>query len=314
LRVVFFGTPAFAVPSLEALLDAGETVALVVTRPDRPVGRHAAPVPSPVASAAAARGLRIARPERLKGNAELLDEIAGIAPDVGVVVAYGRLLPTELLGIPRHGFVNVHASLLPRWRGASPVSAAILAGDPETGVVTMRVEPELDSGPVYLHRHLPIGDAEDAASLGGRLAAQGASLLAETLRGLEDGRLLPTPQTGEVTFSRPLKREDGEADWSLPAVDLERRLRAYTPWPGLFTFFEGVRVKILEARVGPTLAAEPGELRISSGRALIAAGRGSSLELLKAQREGRPAVTGLELARALPVGARLGVRKAPAVS
>jgi methionyl-tRNA formyltransferase len=312
LRVVFFGTPAFAVPSLEALLEAGESIDLVVTRPDRPVGRHAEPVPSPVAAAAAARGLRIARPERLKGNRELLGEIARIAPDAGVVVAYGRILPTELLAIPHHGFVNVHASLLPRWRGASPVSAAILAGDPETGVVTMRVEPELDSGPVYLHRHVRIGPAEDAASLGRRLAVEGASLLAETLRGLERGTLRPSLQTGEATFTRPLQREDGEADWGLPAEALERQLRAYSPWPGLFTFSGGTRVKILAARVGPPLAAEPGELRIEGGRALVGAGGGSSLEILRAQREGRPAVTGVELARALPGGSRLGARRAGA--
>lgn len=312
MRVVFFGTPAFAVPSLEALLEAGESVALVVTRPDRPVGRHAAPVPSPIAAAADSRGLRIARPDRLRWNTELLEEIARLAPDVGVVVAYGRLLPPELLDIPRYGFVNVHASLLPRWRGASPVSAAILAGDPETGVVTMRVERKLDSGPVYLERHTAIGPTEDAASLSGRLAVEGASLLTETLQGLHRGTLHPRPQAGEVTFCRPLEREDGEADWSMLAVDLERRLRAYTPWPGLFTFSDGVRVKILAARVGPALPAEPGEVRIEAGRALVAAGAGTSLELLRVQRAGRPPVTGLELVRGLAKGARLGSRKAPA--
>ncbi|MFN2385405.1 MAG: methionyl-tRNA formyltransferase [Thermoanaerobaculia bacterium] len=314
MRVVFFGTPAFAVPSLEALLEAGESVALVVTRPDRPVGRHATPVPSPVAAAAASRGLPVARPDRLRGNRELLDEIARIGPDVGIVVAYGRLLPRELLDIPRRGFVNVHGSLLPRWRGASPVSAAILAGDSETGVVTMRVEPELDSGPVYLRRRVAIGAAENAETLGRRLAVEGASLLVETLRGLDRGTLRPTPQAGDVTFTRPLKREDGEADWDLPAGELERRLRAYTPWPGLFSFSNGIRVKILEARLGPPLAAEPGELRIAGGQALVGAGRGTSLEILRAQREGRPPVTGLELARALPPGSRLGVRQSPAAS
>lgn len=311
MRVVFFGTPAFAVPSLEALLEAGESVALVVTRPDRPVGRHAAPVPSPVAAAADSRGLRIARPDRLRRNTELFEEIARIAPDVGVVVAYGRLLPPELLDIPRYGFVNVHASLLPRWRGASPVSAAILAGDPETGVVTMRVEPELDSGPLYLERRAVIAPGEDAASLSQRLAVEGASLLTETLRGLHRGTLHPRPQAGEVSFCRPLEREDGEADWSMPAEALERRLRAYTPWPGLFTFSGDLRVKILAARVGPALAAEPGEVRIEAGQALVAAGAGTSLELLRVQRAGRPPVTGLELVRGLPAGVRLGTGKSP---
>src|SRR5512142_2162291 len=152
LRAVFFGTPEFALPSLAALLDEGVEVPLVVTQPDRPVGRHSAPRASPVARLAESRGVPVARPERLRGNTEILERVRRIAPDAGVVVAYGKLLPAELLDVPRLGFVNVHASLLPRHRGASPVQAAILAGDRETGVVTMQVVPELDAGPVYLER------------------------------------------------------------------------------------------------------------------------------------------------------------------
>src|SRR5262245_43656443 len=165
MRAVFFGTPEFAVPSLEAIVAAGIDVPLVVTQPDRPVGRHSTPVPSPVAKAAAERGMRVEKPERVKGNAGLFDEIRKLGPDDGVVVAYGKILPKELLEIPRLGFVNVHASLLPKFRGASPVAAAILAGEEETGVATMRVAEELDAGPVYLARKTAIQPGEDAGSL-----------------------------------------------------------------------------------------------------------------------------------------------------
>lgn len=306
MRAIFFGTPDFAVPSLEAMLESGVGVDMVVTRPDRPVGRHSRPVASPVARLAQRRGLRVTNPERVRSNEALRAEIRALRPDVGVVVAYGRILPSELLEIPRHGFVNVHASLLPRWRGAAPVAAAILAGDSETGVVTMRVEEELDAGPLYLERRTAIGASETATTLSGRLAIEGGSLLVETLRGLEGGTLAGRAQQGEATFCRPLRREDGEADWSRPADELERRLRAFTPWPGLFTFLGEDRIKILEARVGPPFGGHPGDVRVEGERPLVAAGGGTSLEVLRAQRAGRSAVSGSELARSLPPGARLG--------
>ena len=306
MRAVFFGTPDFAVPSLEGLLAAGVSVELVVTRPDRPVGRRAEPIPSPIARLAAARGIGVARPARVRDNGELLAEIAGGRPDVGVVVAYGRILPRPLLEIPRLGFVNVHASLLPRWRGASPVAAAILAGDRETGVVTMRVEEALDGGPLYLEKRVSIGADATAASLGRRLAADGAALLVETLRGLQAGTLAPRPQRGEATFCRPLAREDGEADWSRPAEELERRLRAFTPWPGLFTFAGGERIKLLEGRVGPGCEGAPGAVSVAGDRALVCAADGTSLEIVRAQRAGRSPVRGIELARSLRPGTRLG--------
>ena len=251
MRAVFFGTPDFAVPSLTALLDAGVEVPLVVTQPDRPVGRHAAPLPSAVARAAEARGIPVEKPERLRGNEDLLRRIGDLAPDVGVVVAYGKLLPNPLLALPRLSFVNVHASLLPKYRGASPIQAAILAGDRETGVVTMRVVEELDAGPIYRQRRVPIGEREGADSLTRRLAAAGGEILVETLHDLADGSAEASPQKGEPSYCKPIRREDGEVDWTLPAVELERRLRAYTPWPGLFTFLGEERVKILAADAGP---------------------------------------------------------------
>ena len=307
MRAVFFGTPEFAVPSLAALRDGGIEVPLVVTQPDRPVGRRSTPVPSPVARLAGELGIAVEKPERLRGNTSVFDRVLGLAPDAGVVVAYGKILPNDLLEIPRLGFVNVHASLLPKFRGASPVAAAILAGETETGVTTMRVIEELDAGPVYLTRRTAIHPGEDAASLSKRLAELGAPLLVETLRALEAGTLEATPQSGEASFCRTIRREDGEIDWTLEAGELVRRLRAYTPWPGLHTFLGEERVKILDLAPGPPVPGEPpGSVRVEDNRPLVSAGGGSSVELRSVQRAGRQPITGKEFARSLAKPLRLG--------
>lgn len=307
MKAVFFGTPQFAAPSLEALLSCAE-VELVVTQPDRPVGRHSRPIPSPVAERAEKAGLEIARPERLRGNREFQTRLEQIAPDVGVVVAYGRILPAEILAVPRLGFVNVHASLLPRHRGAAPVQAALLAGDSETGVVTMRVVEELDAGPLYLARRVPIRPSDDAGLLSHRLSQEGAELLVETLLALERGVLEPVPQRGEPTFSRPLRREDGEVDWTAPAEEIARRLRAFSPWPGLYTFLGNERIKLLAAEaLASGSAPPPGSLVREGERALVGAGGGTALLLRRVQREGRTPVSGAEFARGLPrLPAKLG--------
>jgi methionyl-tRNA formyltransferase len=308
LRAVFFGTPAFAVPCLEALIESGFEVPLVVTQPDRPAGRHAKPLPSPVARKAAALRIAAVKPERLRGNAEILEAVRVSGADVGVVVAYGMILPGALLDVPRLGFVNVHASLLPRHRGASPIQAALLAGDSETGVVTMRVVEELDAGPIYLARCVPIEPREDAGSLSARLAGLGAGLLVETLRGLEKGTLAAKPQEGEPSFCRPIRREDGEVDWTLAAAAIERRLRAYTPWPGLYTFLGRTRIKILEAEPGPSGTSEqPGTVWAEAGRLLAAAGGGTTLRLERVQRAGRTPVSGADFALAARLPGRFGL-------
>jgi len=305
LRAVFFGTPEFAIPSLAAMLEAGLEVPLVLTQPDRPAGRHATPRPSPVALLAESRGIPVAKPERLRGNQEILERIRQVAPDVGVVVAYGKLLPSALLEVPCLSFVNVHASLLPKYRGASPVQAAILAGDRETGVVTMKIVEELDAGPIYLERRVPIGERENAGSLSGRLAVAGAQILIETLRGLEVGTIQARPQTGEPSFCRPIRREQGKVDWTLPAAALERRLRAYTPWPGLYTFLGNERIKIVSAGLGPSGRQEaPGTFWTEGGKLLAAAGQGSSLELGVLQRESRKPVSGADFALGVKVPGR----------
>ena len=302
MRIVFFGTPRFAVPSLSALLGAHFEVPLVVTQPDRPVGRSGRPQPSPVSSIAEERGIPVEKPARVRGNAAFLDTLRDARPDVIVVVAYGKILPDEILDLPPKGCVNVHASLHPRHRGASPVQAAILAGDRETGVATMRIVSELDAGPIYLARKVAIGDSEDAAALSDRLARAGAELLIETIRGLESGVLEPHPQAGEPTFSRPLTREDARVDWNRPAAEIERRLRAFTPWPGLYGILAGQRVKLIELeRAAPAeRESEPGTLRAEDGWPVVTAGQGSALVLRKVQRAGRKPVTGREFLDGLP--------------
>jgi methionyl-tRNA formyltransferase len=310
LRAVFFGTPDFAVPSFERLSKIAE-VPLVITQPDRPVGRRSAPKPSPVSEAAEAFGIPVAKPVRLKDNAVFLSALQAANPDVAVVVAYGRILPSSVLDLPRLGAVNVHASLLPRHRGASPVQAAILAGDSETGVATMKIVEELDAGPVYRMRRTRISPDESAGALSARLAGMGADLLAETLEGLEAGALEAEPQEGEPTYCRPIRREDGEADWTLPGEDLVRRLRAFTPWPGLFTFLGSERIKILSAAAGRTgLRGTPGDLREEDGGAVVLAGGGSSLSVRELQREGKKPVTGVQFLAGLRGPARFGPRRA----
>ncbi len=303
--VVFFGTPEFAVPSLAALLDAGFPVPLVVTQPDRPVGRRAEPRPSAVARFAVERGLAVEKPERIRGNGPFAERLRATRADALAVVAYGRLLPADLLALPRLGGINVHASLLPKHRGASPVQAAILAGDRETGVVTMRMEEGLDTGPVYLERRTPIGERETAGDLSARLARSGGELLVETLRALASGTLSPAPQRGEATSCRTIRREDGAVDWSLDAAELLRRLRAYSPWPGLYTFLGDERVKILEADADSAPGdGDPGAFRLREGRLVAAAGGGTALVLERLQRAGRNPVTGAEFARSVSLPGR----------
>ena len=237
----------------------------------------------------------------MRVNTAFLSELTAARPDAAAVVAYGRILPAEVLAVPRAGCINVHASLLPKYRGASPIQAALLAGDRVTGVVTMRMEEELDAGPIYLERRVTIEPGENAGALSERLAREGAALLVETLRRLGSGDLRARPQTGEPSFCRPIRREDGRIDWALPAEAIERRLAAYTPWPGVFTFLGRERVKLLEARRAPAADGHPpGTVLASGGSALVAAGEGTALKLVRVQRAGKKAVSGEEFLRGLP--------------
>ena len=307
MNLVFFGSPEFAVPSLERLVsEPGTRVSLVVSQPDRPVGRSRELRPPPVARRARELGLPVLQPETVR-NAGFAARIREEAPDAVVVVAYGKILPPEILEIPRLGCVNLHASLLPRHRGASPVQAAILAGDRMTGVATMRMTAGLDEGPVYLHRHVRIGGDEDSGSLSERLSRAGADLLAETLRGLEASKLVPVAQRGEPTYCRTLRRGDGEIDWTKPAGEIVRASRAYSPWPGLFTFQGAERVKILGARPGPSSPGRlPGELFEKDGAVAVACGAGTSIAPVRLQREGRKPASAEEFLRGRAGAVRFG--------
>lgn len=259
--IVFMGTPDFAAETLRALLAAGERVTAVVTQPDRPKGRGQAPAPPPVKVLAEAHGIPVAQPEKIR-TPDFEAWLRAAAPAYVVVVAYGRILPANVLAVPPGGCVNGHASLLPRWRGASPIQWAIVNGDAETGITTMLMDEGLDTGPMLLRRAIPIGPDEDAASLHDRLAALGGALMVETLRGLRAGTLRPTPQPAEgATYAPILKKEDGAVDWRRPAARIHDQVRGLTPWPGAYTHLRGQYLKLLEtARVDAAAAGEPGAI------------------------------------------------------
>jgi methionyl-tRNA formyltransferase len=291
-RILFFGTPDFAVPTLAALVAAGRPPVLVVTQPARPAGRGQRLQDSPVARWAREHGLPVATPERVRDPA-FLEAAAALAPDVAVVVAFGQIFPRALLELPRHGCVNLHASLLPRWRGASPIQAAVAAGDARTGVTTMLMEAGLDTGPILLEEATEIGPDETAGELSRRLAEAGGGLMVRTLQALERGGLVPRPQgAAGATYAPRLTRESGRVDWSLTAPEIHHRLRAYTPWPGLTAGLREEPVKIVAAAVLDEGAeAAPGTfLGLRGGRLAVACGDGTVLGLAELQRPGKRAL------------------------
>jgi methionyl-tRNA formyltransferase len=244
MRIVFFGSPGFAVPSLEALVASRHEVVAVVTQPDRPAGRGHAETPPPAKQAALARGLPVLQPEKVS-DPEPLAAIQALAPDAFVVAAYGQILRQRLLNVPPRGTLNVHASLLPRWRGASPVAAAIMAGDEVTGVTLMQMVRALDAGPMLARVETPISPHDTTGTLEPRLAVAGAELLAKNLGAWLEGRLAATPQDESlVTYAPQIRRTDALLDWHLPAVDLWRRVRAFHPWPVAYTRWRGEDVRI----------------------------------------------------------------------
>lgn len=303
--IVFFGTPEFAVPSLEALAAAGLAPTLVVTRPDRPIGRGRVVDSPPVAKRAHELGLAVAQPERLRDSG-FMSWLADLAPDLAVVVAYGRIFPADLLVLPRRGCLNVHASLLPRHRGASPIQAAILAGDTNTGVTIMKMAEGLDTGPILAQLATTLDPAETTAELSSRLAVLGADLLVQTVPGWLAGTTSAREQdSAGVTVAPLVHKADGVVDWREPAALLARRLRAYTPWPGLTATLAGEPVRLLAAT--PSLEVDhettPGSILSVAGEALlVAAGSGSVLVVQGLQRPGRRALSGRDFAN----GERLG--------
>jgi len=285
MRVVYFGTPDDAVRPLRALLDAGHEIALVVTQPDRRRGRGNATTPSPVKAAAEELGVPVRTPDRAR---ELVDELVALRADAGVVVAFGQLLPASVLSTMRLGFLNLHFSLLPRWRGAAPVERAILAGDAETGVTIMQMDEGLDTGAILLAQAVPITAATTAGGLQETLAALGARLVVEALHLAAAGRLQPQPQPeAGVTYAAKLSREEGRLDWRRPAALLERKVRALNPWPGVWFELGPERIKVLAAALAPAAApAPPGT--VLDDALTIACGEGALRPLLL-QRPGRVA-------------------------
>lgn len=303
MRVVFLGSGRFAVASLEALVEAGHELLAVVTQPDRPQGRGRRLAAPPVKPVAAALGLRLLQPPRVR-DAEAVAALRGLGADLHVVVAYGQLLPTPLLEIPPRGTINVHASLLPRYRGAAPVQWAIVDGADETGVTTMLLDEGLDTGPILLQRRTPIGPEETGEELEARLARLGAELLRETLLTWSEGEPRPTPQDPErASHARRIRKEDGVVRWSEPAGTLERKVRGFHPWPGMTAAAAGRSLKILRARVEPDGPGEPGVVvAVDDEGIVVGCGAGSRLRLRQVQPESRHAMP----AAAFAAGARLG--------
>ena len=296
-RIIFMGTSGFAVPALSGLVEAGLQVVAVYTQPDRPAGRGRRLLPSPVKQWAERQGLPLLQPASVR-SAGAVEELRALRPDVIVVAAYGKLLPQVLLDIPPRGVVNIHPSLLPRYRGASPIVAAILGGDEVTGVTVMLVDAGLDSGPTLAQRREPISATDTAESLGHRLARRGGELLVETLPSWLSGELEPKPQDdSEATYCQRIRKEDGKIDWSCGAEELWRRLRAFQPWPGFFTFWRGGVLKLLEGSPLERPAAPPGmvvPVELENGPGIgITTGRGI-LVVQRLQPEGRRPMTAQE--------------------
>ena len=291
MKVVFFGTPDFAVPTLEHLLASSHEVALVVSRPDRPVGRRQVITSPPVVERARDRGLDLMQPKNLKAS-EIDARLSEIQVDAAVVVAYGKMIPARLLEIPRHGFVNLHPSLLPRHRGPSPIQWALVCGDRATGATTMQLDEGMDTGPILLQTRVSIEDGETASMLSDRLAEIGAELIVKTLDELESGTATPRPQPSDGANVTPmLRRNFAKVDWSMPARQLVNRFRGFSPWPGLYTNFRGGRLKIFgleEVKPSPRGEEEPGVvLTAEEDGIVIRCGRGTAAKITEMQREGR---------------------------
>jgi len=310
LRIVFFGTPAFAVPSLLALTTAARNVAAVVTQPDRPRGRGQKVSAAPVKEAALRLGIPVFQPERVT-DAAFLEQLRSLQPDLGVVVAYGRILPGSLIDLPRLGMINVHASLLPRWRGAAPIQRAILAGDSETGICIMRLEAGLDTGPVFAQRRMPIDERTTAADLSDSLAALGATALLEVIARLETGAAHAQPQaiTG-VTYANKIEKSEALIDWHADAAQISRQVRAFNPWPVAETRLNGLQLRIWRAHraveESPVAAAPGTVLGMRSGALHVSCGRGE-LAVTTLQLAGRRQLSAAEFANSQPLtGQRLG--------
>lgn len=299
MRLIFAGTPEFSVQALDALHAAGHDIVGVYTQPDRPSGRGQKLQASPVAQRAAALGLPLFKPAKLRGNDEALAQLRALSPDLMVVVAYGLILPQAVLDIPRHGCFNIHASLLPRWRGAAPIQRAVLAGDTETGITIMQMDAGLDTGPMLLKEAIAITEDMNAGQLQERLAPLGSRLIVAAVALLERRELAATPQPEQgATYASKLSKEEARLDWTLPAMELARRVRGFNPVPVAWTELEGERLRLHEARaLMLPVRAEPGTVLEAGGEGLqVATGDGVLV------------VTRLQFPGGKPLGAREAVQ------
>jgi methionyl-tRNA formyltransferase len=289
VNLIFCGTPMFAVPTLEALVAAGHRISLAVTQPDRPKGRGMELALTPVKQKALALGLPVAQPERIKSNAEFRAQLESLAPDAIIVVGYGRIIPLWMLGLPRFGNINLHASLLPKYRGAAPIQWAIARGETVTGNTTMLLNEGLDTGDILLQREMPIAPDDTSLTLAPPLAAMGAELTLETLRGLEASAITPRPQDHALhTLAPILTKDDGRVDFARTSSEIYNRLRGFQPWPGAFTSFRRKQFTLHSLCVAEHgLSVPPGTIRIDADRLFVACGDGTAIELLEVQMEGK---------------------------
>ncbi|KPG72000.1 methionyl-tRNA formyltransferase [Enterococcus sp. RIT-PI-f] len=288
-KIVFMGTPAFSVPILEGLLEEGYDIAAVVTQPDRPVGRKRIITPTPVKEAALKHGLLVLQPEKISGSPEM-EQIKTLAPDLLITAAFGQFLPSSLLAVPTHGALNVHASLLPKYRGGAPVHYAIMAGDQETGVTIMEMIKKMDAGGIFAQERLPITPQDDVGTMFDKLSALGKTLLLQTLPNILSGELTPVPQDEDlVTYSPNISREQEAIDWRKTAQQIDAQVRGMRPWPIAFTMYQDQRWKIWSvSSVAQTTTAAPGTIiERSKKELLIACGSGTVLAIDSLQPAGK---------------------------
>ncbi|MEV8148512.1 methionyl-tRNA formyltransferase [Arthrobacter sp. NPDC080073] len=297
MRVLFAGTPAVAVPSLDALIEAGFEIVAVLTRPDAPTGRKRILTPSPVAARAAELGIDIIHASKV--DAGTTERIASYEPDVAAIVAYGGLVPKAALGVPRQGWINLHFSLLPAWRGAAPVQRSVIAGDDITGAATFLLEEGLDTGPVFGTLTETVRPEDTAGDLLERLSRSGAILLAQTLSAVESGKAAPLPQQGDVTLAPKLTLDDGRLDWTQPALAINRRSRGVTPEPGAWTMLDGQRVKLEPVGLRPDIRdLAPGQVRVDGKNVLVGTGS-HAVQLGRIQPAGKKMMPSADWARGL---------------
>lgn len=301
MKIVFMGTPEFAVPCLQKLIDMGHEVTGVFTQPDKPKGRHGILTPPPVKELALANNIKVYQPVKMR-DGTALEMLKEAAPELAIVVAYGKILPKEILDFPKYGCINIHASLLPKLRGAAPIQWAILNGFEKTGVTSMQLDEGLDTGDMLISREIPIGENENSDSLHDRLSVLGAQVLEETIIALEKGELHPVKQNHEeFTYASMLSKEDSPVDWSLSAAEIHNKIRGLDPWPSASAVLGGKTVKLRKSVISDVKGGAPGEVMESAKKLVISCGDGKCIEILELQAENKKAMSASDYLRGNPI-------------